>query len=58
MPAHWWGTVNSVVIGGIGAIAVTAIWSGLFPSLRAVNRLTEEELMMPEMEGSIAEPLN
>ena len=56
--AHWWGTVNSVVIGGIGAIAVTAIWSGLFPSLRAVNRLTEEELMMPEMEGSIAEPLN
>jgi MFS family permease len=56
--AHWWGAVNSVIVGGVGAIAVTGIWSAMFPSLRAVSRLSEEELRMPELEGSITDPLD
>lgn len=35
------GAVTSVVLGGLGAIAVVLIWLILFPELRRVNRLTE-----------------
>lgn len=56
--AHWWGAVNSVIVGGVGALAVTGIWSALFPSLRAVNRLTEEDMMAPEAEASVTDPLD
>ncbi len=40
LTATWFGTVPSVVIGGIGTIAVVAIWSWLFPDLRDVDRLS------------------
>lgn len=43
--AQWWGAVPAVIVGGVGAIAVTGIWSALFPSLRQVDRLSEEELL-------------
>ncbi|MGN6465270.1 MAG: MFS transporter [Rhizobiaceae bacterium] len=33
------GTVPAVVLGGIGAIAVAGLWSGLFPALRKVRYL-------------------
>lgn len=33
------GTVPAVVVGGVGAIAVAALWAGLFPALRKVRRL-------------------
>lgn len=56
--AQWWGAVPAVVIGGIGAIAVTGIWTLLFPSLRKVNRLSENELMGMEREAATAEPQN
>ena len=39
--AQWFGTVPSVVIGGVGSIVVVALWSWLFPSLRKVDTLTE-----------------
>lgn len=35
--AQWFGTVPSVVVGGIGTLAVVGIWWWLFPELRAVN---------------------
>jgi len=35
------GTIPAVMIGGIGSIAVAAIWSWMFPSLRKLNRLSE-----------------
>jgi len=41
LTATWFGTVPSVVIGGIGTIAVVAIWSWLFPDLRDVDRLSD-----------------
>ncbi len=37
--AQWFGTVPSVVVGGIGTLAVVGIWWWLFPALRAVDDL-------------------
>lgn len=54
--AQWWGAVPAVVVGGVGAMLVTAVWSVLFPSLGRVNRLSEEELMGPREESATAEP--
>jgi len=32
------GTVPAVIFGGIGTLAVVALWMKLFPPLKAVNR--------------------
>ena len=40
--AHFYGAVVSVVSGGIGTLAIVLAWSGLFPNLRKVGRLTEQ----------------
>jgi MFS family permease len=50
--AQWWGAVRAVVAGGIGALAVTGIWSVLFPQLRGIDQLTEESLMQVQEEPS------
>ena len=39
--AAWFGTIPAVILGGFGTLAVVAIWMGLFPALRKVNRLTD-----------------
>jgi hypothetical protein len=39
--AQWLGTVPAVIVGGLGAIAVVALWVRIFPELRRVDRLTE-----------------
>ena len=36
--AAWWGTVPAVLVGGIATVLVAATWSGLFPSLRRLDR--------------------
>jgi MFS family permease len=36
--AAWLGAVPSVLIGGIGSLLVAAIWIGLFPDLRRIDR--------------------
>ncbi len=56
--AQWWGAVPAVVVGGVGAIAVTGVWALLFPSLRKVNKLSEDELMGMDEEAASAEPQN
>lgn len=56
--AQWWGAVRAVVIGGIGSVLVTASAAGLFPELRKADSLTAEELMAPELELSVAEPVD
>jgi MFS family permease len=38
--AAWFGTVPSVVIGGLGTLAVVGIWMKLFPSLANRDKLT------------------
>jgi hypothetical protein len=40
LTAHWFGTVPAVVLGGIGTLAVTALWAWMFPELRKADKLT------------------
>jgi MFS family permease len=54
--AQWWGAVPAVVVGGVGAIAVTGVWTLMFPSLRKVKRLSERELLGADEESATAEP--
>ncbi len=44
LTAQWWGTVPATVIGGLGSLAVAALWVMLFPSLRNADKLTAESL--------------
>lgn len=37
--AHWFGTVPAVVLGGLGTLAVVALWALLFPELREADKL-------------------
>lgn len=39
--AAWWGTVPAVVVGGLGTLAVVAIWAWRFPELRRIDRLDQ-----------------
>jgi hypothetical protein len=39
--AAWLGTVEAVVLGGVGTIVVMALWLWRFPELRRVNRLED-----------------
>jgi hypothetical protein len=38
--AHWIGAVPAVVIGGLGTLAIGALWIRLFPGLFNKRRLT------------------
>lgn len=35
------GTIPAVMIGGFGTVAIAALWSLMFPSLRKLNRLSD-----------------
>ena len=39
LAAGWLGPVRAVVLGGVGTLAVVALWMRLFPSLAARERL-------------------
>jgi MFS family permease len=39
LTAHWFGIVPAVVLGGLGTLAVTALWAWYFPQLRRTNKL-------------------
>jgi MFS family permease len=41
LTAQWLGAVPAVVLGGLGTLAVVALWALLFPKLRSVDRLTD-----------------
>jgi MFS family permease len=43
LTAQWFGTVPAVVLGGIGTLAVTALWAWTFPELRAADSLTDRK---------------
>jgi MFS family permease len=40
--ATWFGAVPAVLIGGLGAIAVTVLWMKLFPELPRIDKLTSD----------------
>jgi MFS family permease len=37
------GPVSAALFGGVGSMAVTGVWAGLFPALRKADRLTAPE---------------
>jgi MFS family permease len=41
LTAAWFGTIPAVVLGGLGTLAVVAVWMKLFPPLRTVDRLND-----------------
>jgi MFS family permease len=43
LTAAWFGAVRAVVLGGIGTLAVIAIWAGIFPELRKADQLLSPE---------------
>ncbi len=47
--AHWFGTVPSVVIGGIGTLVVTALWAWWFPALRRADSFTGDAEVAEEV---------
>jgi len=40
--AQWFGTVPAVVLGGLGTIAIVALWAWQFPALRRVDALVQQ----------------
>jgi MFS family permease len=55
LTAQWWGAVRAVIFGGIGSMAITGLWSVLFPSLRNADKLTAEALLNVETEQAAQE---
>lgn len=41
--AAWFGTVRSVVIGGLGTLTVVGVWAWRFPILRKMDRLDRRD---------------
>jgi len=44
LTAQWWGAVPATILGGVGALAVAALWSSFFPSLRHIDGLNAAAL--------------
>ncbi len=56
--AYWWGAVRAVVIGGIGSLMVTGLWSVFFPALRNADELTAESLLAANTAQNSQEPVD
>jgi MFS family permease len=46
--AFWFGAVASVIIGGVGTLAVVGLWMWLFPQLRKVDRFSDVHARLAE----------
>ncbi len=57
LTAHWFGAVRAVVLGGVGSLMVTGLWSVFFPALRRADRLVAEDLIAAEQALSAQEPV-
>ena len=57
LTAHWFGAVRAVVIGGVGTLMVTGLWSVFFPALRQADQLTAEDLIAAERALTAGEPV-
>jgi MFS family permease len=44
LTAHWFGTIPSVVLGGVGTLVIIGIWAWRFPELRNADKLTSFEI--------------
>ena len=50
------GPVGAVVFGGVGAIAVTLLWSRLFPELRRARTFDPPDMLDIEPQHGVAQP--
>ena len=57
LTAYWFGAVRAVILGGVGSMAVTGLWSVFFPALRRADKLVAEDLIAIERELSGSEPV-
>jgi MFS family permease len=53
--AAWLGVVPAVVVGGIGTLAVVALWMRLFPALANIDRL-ESPAIVTEVKPAATKP--
>ncbi len=44
LTAQWWGAKTATLVGGLGSLAVAALWAGLFPELRKADELSSAAL--------------
>ncbi len=44
LTAHWFGSVQAVVLGGVGTLLVTGAWIKLFPTLARRDRMHQPKL--------------
>ena len=50
------GPVGAVVFGGVGAIAITLLWSRLFPELKRARTFDPPEILETEPKHGVAQP--
>lgn len=50
------GPVGAVVFGGVGAIAITLLWSRLFPELKNARTFDPPEMLETEPQHGVAQP--
>ncbi len=43
LTASWWGPIGAVLFGGIGTVAVAAIWARAYPELWRIAEFKEKE---------------
>jgi len=56
--AQWLGPVRAVVLGGIGSLMVTGLWTVLFPALRNADELSADSLLPAEILQAEQEPVD
>ncbi|WP_314407679.1 MFS transporter [Pseudomonas kuykendallii] len=56
LTAHWFGTVQAVVLGGVSTLLVTGAWIKLFPTLANRDRLREPKAEEHLQAGSPPNP--
>jgi MFS family permease len=57
LTAQWFGTVPAVVLGGVGTLAIIALWAWIFPDLRKLGALDTLKPPPEELESEAGEAL-
>jgi MFS family permease len=58
LTAQWFGTVPAVVLGGVGTLAIIALWTWIFPDLRKLGALHTLKPLPEELESEAGEALS
>jgi MFS family permease len=57
LTAQWFGTVPAVVLGGVGTLAIIALWAWIFPDLRKLGALHTLNPPPEDLESEAGEAL-